>query len=101
MLALRERKNNLLCALPCALGLVKSDINIPMRANASALGSSLDRLESFFLSSSSSVMALLQSSEAINKNLKIIHLIKLMSLFETFRPLQLTNDLLRLCSILC
>lgn len=87
MLAQRERKNNLPSALPRAVGLVKRNINVPMRANASALGSSLDRLESFFLSSSSSVMALLQTSEAINKNLKIIHLIKLMSLFETLRPL--------------
>lgn len=87
MLAQRERKNNLPSALSRAVGLVKRDINVPMRANASALGSSLDRLESFFLSSSSSVMAPLQTSEAINKNLKIIHLIKLMSLLETLRPL--------------
>jgi len=101
MLALREHKHNLLSVLPRAVGLVNRDINVPMRADASALGSSFDRLESFFLSSSSSVMALLQTSEAINKNLKIIHLTKLTSLLETLRPPQLTKDLLCMCSIRC
>lgn len=83
MLSLREHKNGLLSALPHAVGLLKRDINVPVRANASALGS-LDRLESSFCSSSSSSS---QISEAINKNIKIIHLIKVMSLPETLRPL--------------
>lgn len=87
MLALREHENDLLSALPCAVGTVKRNVNVSMRAAASVLGSFLDRLESFFLSSSNGVMALLQTSEASNKNLKITHVIKLMSLLETLRPL--------------
>lgn len=42
MLSLREHKNGLLSALPHAVGLVKRDINVPMRANASALGRWID-----------------------------------------------------------
>lgn len=73
MLVLREHKKDLLSALSCAVELVTRDINVPMRPDASVLGTSLNRLESFFLNSFSNVVALPQTSEAINKNLKIIY----------------------------
>lgn len=74
------------CTTSCS-GTGKKVINLPMRANASVLQSSWDRFESFFFRSSSSVVALLQTSEAINKNLTIIELVKLMSLLGTLRCL--------------
>lgn len=87
MLVLREHKYDLLSAVPCAMGVAKMGINIPRGPDASVLGSSLDILESIFLICSNCVMAPLQTSEAINKNLKIIHPIKLMSFLETLRLL--------------